>query len=133
MYSILPPNYGVIIRTAAEGKNAAILDAELKMLVKKWEDSWETMAQQKFPKLLFSENSKTTTILRDLLNDSFTNIYVNDEETYHEVKDYTATILPDHEKIVKLYKGNEPILDHFDVTKQIKSAFAKVVPIKQGA
>ena len=133
MYSILPPNYGVIIRTAAEGKNAAILDAELKMLVKKWEDSWETMAQQKFPKLLFSENSKTTTILRDLLNDSFTNMCVDDEERYHEVKDYTATILPDHEKIVKLYKGNEPILDHFDVTKQIKSAFGKVVPIKQGA
>ena len=40
VYSILPRNYGVIIRTAAEGKKAAVLDAELKMLIKKWEDCW---------------------------------------------------------------------------------------------
>lgn len=133
MYSILPPNYGVIIRTAAEGKNAAVLDAELKLLVKKWEDSWSKMAYKNVPELLFTENSKTTTILRDLLNDSFTNIYVNDENVFQEVKEYISTILPEHEKIVKLYKGHEPILDHFDVTKQIKSAFGKVVPIKQGA
>ena len=133
LYSILPANYGAIIRTAAEGKNAAVLDAELRLLVKKWEDSWPKMASRKMPQLLFKENSKTTTILRDLLNDTFTNIYVNDESVYHEVREYTSTILPDHEKIVKLYKGHEPILDHFDVTRQIKSSFGKVVPMRQGA
>lgn len=133
MYSILPPNYGVIIRTAAEGKNAAVLDSELRMLIKKWEDSWPKMASRKMPQLLFSENSRTTTILRDLLNDTFSNIYVNDEAVCQEVKEYISHILPDHEKIVKLYKGQEPILDHFDVTKQIKSSFGKVVPMRQGA
>lgn len=133
MYSILPMNYGVIMRTAAEGKNAAVLDAELRLLIKKWEDSWGRIAAKKAPCLLFKENSKTTAVLRDLLNDSFTNIYVNDEAVYHEVREYTSMILPDHEKIVKLYKGHEPILDHFDVTKQIKSAFGKVVPMRQGA
>ena len=133
MYSILPPNYGVIIRTAAEGKKAAVLDAELKMLINKWEDSWKKMATQKTPQLLFSENSKTTTILRDLLNDSFSNIYVNDEAVYDEIRSYISLISPELEDIVKIYHGKEPILDHFDVTKQIKSAFGKVVPIKQGA
>ncbi len=133
MYSILPPNYGVIIRTAAEGKKAAVLDAELKMLVSKWEDSWKKMATQKTPQLLFSENSKTTTILRDLLNDSFSNIYVNDESVFEEIKEYISLISPELTDIVKLYNGHEPILDHFDVVKQIKSAFGKVVPIKQGA
>lgn len=133
MYSILPKNYGVIVRTAAEGKMAAVLDSELKMLIKKWEDSWAKMATRKVPQLLFTENSKTTTILRDLLNDSFSNIFVNDEQVYHEIREYIAQILPEQEKIVKLYKGNEPILDYYDVNKQIKSAFGKVVPIKQGA
>ena len=133
LYSILPTNYGAIIRTAAEGKNAAVLDAELRLLVRKWEDSWARMATRKMPQLLFKENSKTTTILRDLLNDTFTNIYVNDETVYHEVREYISTILPDHEKIVKLYKGHEPIMDHFDVTRQIKSSFGKVVPMRQGA
>ena len=133
VYSILPPNYGVIIRTAAEGKRAAVLDAELKSLIKKWEDSWPQMAKNKGVQLLFTENSRTTTILRDLLNDSFTNIYVNDETVYKEVDDYVSMISPEQEKIVKLYKGHEPILDHFEVSRQIKGSFGKIVSIKSGA
>ena len=133
MYSILPPSYGVIIRTAAEGKKAAVLDLELKMLINKWEESWKKIATQKTPQLLFRESSKTTTVLRDLLNDSFSNIVVNDEQIYNDIKEYVSMISPEFEKIVKLYKGDAPIFDHYDVTRQIKSAFGKVVPIKQGA
>lgn len=133
IYSILPKNYGVIVRTAAEGKKAAVLDAELKSLVKKWEDSWAKISKGNTPTLLFTENSRTTTILRDLLNDTFTNIYVNDESVLGEIRDYISLISPGQEKIVKLYKGNVPIFDNFDVSKQIRAAFGRVVPIKQGA
>lgn len=133
VYSILPPNYGVIIRTAAEGKKAAVLDGELKSLIKKWEESWSSIAKPRPPQLLFTENSRTTTILRDLLNDSFTNIHINDENVANEIIDYISIISPQQEKIVKLYKNSQPIFDHFDVSKQIKGAFGKVVPIKQGA
>lgn len=133
IYSILPKNYGVIVRTAAEGKKAAVLDAELKSLVKKWEDSWVKIARGNAPSLLFTENSRTTTILRDLLNESFSNIHVNDETVYNEIREYISLISPEHEKIVKYYKGNVPIFDNFDVSKQIRGAFGRVVPIKQGA
>ena len=131
--SILPKNYGAIIRTAAEGKNAAVLDAELMSLIDKWESSFVKIAKSKSIQLLFTEYSKTTTILRDLLNDSFSNIYVNDEKIYDEVRKYIGLISPEQEKIVKLYKDKTPIFDHFEVTRQIKSSFGKVVPIKQGA
>lgn len=131
--SILPANYGAIIRTAAEGKNAAVLVAEVKSLIDKWEDSWDKLSKSKAVQQLFSEYSKTTTILRDLLNDSFSNIYVNDEREYEEIRRYISIISPDQEKIVKMYDGKEPIFDHFEVTRQIKSSFGKVVPIKQGA
>ena len=131
--NILPKNYGAIIRTAAEGKNAAVLDAELMSLIDKWENSWKKIAQSKSVQLLFTEYSKTTTILRDLLNDSFSNIYINDETVYEETKKYISLISPQQEKIVKLYKDKTPIFDHFEVTRQIKSSFGKVVPIRQGA
>jgi ribonuclease G len=131
--SILPKNYGAIIRTAAEGKNAAILVAELKSLIDKWESSWDKLRQSKNVQLLFTEYSKTTTILRDLLNDSFTHIIVNDEKEYKEIKKYVSIISPELEKIVQLYTGKEPIFDHYEITRQIKSSFGKVVPMKQGA
>ena len=131
--SILPVNYGAIIRTAAEGKNAAILVSELKSLISKWEGSWSKLSHSKGIQPLFTEYSKTTTVLRDLFNDSFSNIYVNDKKELDEIKKYIAQISPEQEKIVKYYDGKEPIFDHFEVTRQMKSSFGKVVPIKQGA
>ena len=131
--SILPKNYGAIIRTAAEGKKAAVLAAEVESLIRKWEGSWPGIARSKGVGLLFTEYSKTTTVLRDLLNESFTNVYVNDEKIYDETVRYVSLISPEQEKIVKLYDGKEPIFDHFEVTRQIKSSFGKVVPMKQGS
>ena len=72
-------------------------------------------------------------MLRDLLNDTFTNVYVNDKAVYEEAKSYISLISPEQEKIVRYYDGKEPIFDHFEITRQIKSSFGKVVPMKQGA
>ena len=132
IYSILPPKYGLIVRTAAEGKGSAILDNELRSLIKKWEDTWPKMEQNVVPQRLLSENSRATTILRDLLNDTFNSIHVNDETLYNEIIEYITTIAPEKEKIVKLYKGNIPIFEHFDVAKQIRSSFGRVVPMRHG-
>ncbi len=131
--SILPVNYGAIIRTAAEGKNAATLVGETKALIEKWENSWKKIAKDKTVKLLFTEYSKTTTVLRDLLNDSFSNIWINDERVAEEARKYVSLIAPEQEKIVHLYEGKQPIYDHFEVTRQIKGSFGKVVPMRQGS
>ena len=131
--NILPHNYGAIIRTAAEGSSASVLVAELKSLIEKWESSWRRISRNKTIGLLFTEYSKTTTVLRDLLNDSFTNVYVNDPKIYEETRKYISLISPEQEKIVKLYEGKDPIFDHFEVTRQIKSSFGKVVPMKGGS
>ncbi|MCR5408754.1 MAG: Rne/Rng family ribonuclease [Bacteroidales bacterium] len=131
--SILPKNYGAIIRTAAEGKNAATLVAETESLIQKWEDSWKKIATDKNVQLLFSEYSKTTTVLRDLLSDQFSNIWINDERVADEARKYVSLISPEQEKIVHLYEGKQPIYDHFEVTRQIKGSFGKVVPMRQGA
>ena len=131
--SILPKNYGAIIRTAAEGKNAATLVGETEALIEKWEGSWKKIATSKTVQLLFTEYSKTTTVLRDLLNDSFSNIWINDERVAEEARKYVSLISPEQEKIVHLYEGKQPIFDHFEVTRQIKGSFGKVVPMRQGA
>lgn len=131
--SILPKNYGAIIRTAAENKNAAVLVSELRSLIQKWEGSWKSLSDSKGVRLLFTEYDKTIAVLRDLFNDQFSNVYVNDERVCEEVRSYVSEISPQQEKIVKLYEGKEAIFDHFEVTRQIKSSFGKIVPMKQGA
>lgn len=130
---ILPRNYGAIVRTAAEGKTAEDIEADITNLITKWEGALGALQNAQPPHLLLSEESRTTTILRDLLNDSFTHIHVDNEQIFHEVKDYISAIEPESEKIVKMYKGNIPIFDQFDVTKQIKQLFGRTVVFKRGA
>ncbi len=131
--NILPPNYGAIIRTASEGKSASVLVPELRSLIEKWESSWKKVAASKGINLLFTESDKTIAVIRDLFNDSFTGIQINDENVYEEAKRYISLISPDRTGIVKYYDRKEPIFDFYEVTRQIKSSFGKIVPMKQGA
>ena len=132
--SIKPKNCGVIVRTVAEGKRVAELDAELKILMKRWEDALiKVQKTQKRPQLIFEETGRAVALLRDLFNPTYENIYVNDENVYKEVKHYVSLIAPEKANIVKLYTGNVPIFDNFHVTKQIKSSFGKTVNYKHGA
>ena len=132
--SIKPKNFGVIVRTVAEGKRVAELDGELKVLLKHWEDAVVKIQKAtKFPTLIYEETSRAVGLLRDLFNPSFESIHVNDEAVYNEIKDYVTLIAPDRAGIVKLYKGKLPIYDNFGITKQVKSSFGKAVSYKSGA
>lgn len=131
--SIKPNNFGVIIRTVAEGIKVADLDKELRTLVKRWEDTVASLIKAKAPVCVYEEVGRTSAILRDILSPEFSNIYINDETVYNEVRDFVSLISSGQEKIVKLYKGKAPIFDQFNVTKQIKSAFGKTVSFKNGA
>lgn len=134
LQSIKPKNYGVIVRTVAEGKKVAVLDSELRGLVKKWESAFYNIKKDiSKPKLLIGELNRTTAILRDILNVSFTNITVNKHDIGNDIKQYIREIAPEKEKIVKVYNGKVPIFDHFGVSKQIKAAFGKTVSFKHGA
>lgn len=133
IHSIKPKNFGVIIRTVAEGKSVADIDADLKDLVNKWEICYQALKTAKPPQKVLGEVNRTSAILRDLLNESFNHIHVNDETLLGEIKTYLHTIAPDKENIAKLYKGHEPIFDHFGVDKQIKGLFGKTVNMKTGA
>ena len=130
--SIKPENFGVIIRTVAEGKEVAELDKDLRNLVKTWEEGMSRLVNAQPKDKVIGEISKTSSILRDLLNESFDNIQIDDKKLFEEVKSYIHTIAPDKEKIVKLYAGKAKIFEQFGIERQIKSAFGQTVSLKGG-
>lgn len=132
MNSIKPKNFGVIIRTVAEGKKIELLDQDLKNLVGKWKKMYENLKGAKPPYRVLGEIDKTSTILRDLLNADFTNIHVNDDELAANLKEYVFGIAPGREKIIRHYDGKLDIFEKFGINKQIKSLFGKKVPLPSG-
>lgn len=132
--SIKPKNYGVIVRTISEGKKVAALDAELKELISRWETALLAVKKDiKQPRLLLGEMNRTTTILRDMLNSDFNSIVVDDEVLATEIRSYIREISPEKEKIVKVYKEQFPVFDHFGVSRQIKGLFGRTISFKGGS
>ena len=131
--NVLPKNFGVIIRTAAAEAHDADIEQDILSLVDRWYKAVGNIRKSQAPALLMSEMNRANTIIRDSLNSTFSQITVDDETLYHEIKNYIKVIDPQLEKIVKLYKGTVPIFDNFDISKQIKSLFAKYVSLKRGA
>lgn len=131
--SIKPKNFGVIVRTAAEGKKVQDLHEELALMVSKWEDIYNQLKGSRPPAKLLSELDKTSSILRDILNDSFNKIVVNDQQLYANIRQFLGNIAPDKVNIVSNYSKSKPIFDAHGVTRQIKSSFGKTATMGSGA
>jgi len=131
--SITPKGFGVIIRTVAEGKKVAELDRDLQNLLSRWTAMCKKLHKAHHPSKVLGEMNKASSILRDIFNDNFTSIVVDDETLYFQIKDYVQEIAPKKESIVKLYQGKVPIFEKYGIERQIKTSFGKTVSMAKGA
>jgi ribonuclease G len=131
--SIKPKNFGLIVRTVADGKKVAELDADIQDLMAKWASAFEILKAGKPPLKVLGEMDRTSTILRDMLNPNFNAIHVNDLAVAEEIKSYIRTIAPEQQEIVKFNKSKVPIFESLGIDKQIKALFGKTVNLANGA
>jgi len=131
--AIKQKNYGVIVRTAAEGKNTAELHEDLTALISTWQSIQKNLKGAEAPAKILSEQTKATSMLRDLLTEDFNRIVVNDRNIYQDTKNYIEKIAPEKSEIVGMYQNGASIFDHYGITKQVKGAFGKTVNLNSGA
>jgi ribonuclease G len=130
--SIKPNNFGVIVRTAAEGQSSAELHKDLLNIVESWKAIQFNLKGAKPPQKILSEQNKTTSLLRDLLNKDFNLIVANDSHVVQEAKDYIHSVAPGRESIVSHFQGSGNIFDFHGVSKQVKASFGKTVLLDGG-
>ncbi|MGC4079347.1 MAG: Rne/Rng family ribonuclease [Rubrivivax sp.] len=131
--AVKPRNYGMIVRTAAEGKGTEELHADVEELVKTWQNLQYTLKGAKAPQKVLGEQTKTTSILRDLLNESFQRVVANDKKIADSAREYIARIAPEKADIVSYHSGNNNIFEQYGVAKQVKAAFGQTVNMGSGA
>jgi ribonuclease G len=130
--SIRPKNFGIIIRTAAEGKEVSKLVQDLKELLQKWEEGLKKVHKAIAGDKIIGEINRASSILRDMLNENFDNIVIDDPTAYTDLKQYIRTIAPEKEKIVKKYQGKTRLFEHFGIEKHLKLLFGQTVSIPGG-
>ncbi|MFI8377586.1 Rne/Rng family ribonuclease [Leeuwenhoekiella sp. NPDC079379] len=133
MQSIRPKGFGVIVRTVAEGKMVAELDKDLQNLVDRWTAMCKKLHNAHLPSKVLGEMNRASSMLRDLFNDTFTAICVDDETLYYQIKEYLQEIAPNKENIVKLHQSNVPVFEKHGIERQIKTSFGKTVSMSRGA
>lgn len=132
--SIKPKGFGVIVRTVAEGKKVAELDRDLQNLLDKWSAMCKRIPTAHHPSKVLGEVNKASSILRDVFNDTFTGIHVDDEDLYYQTKEYLQEIAPSKVNIVKHYQSKElPLFEKYHIERQIKTSFGKTVSMSKGA
>ncbi|TYP99935.1 ribonuclease G [Tenacibaculum adriaticum] len=131
--SIRPKGFGLILRTVAEGKKVAELDKDLQNSLERWKTTCKRIANTNTPTKILSELNRASSILRDVMNDSFTSIVTNDEVLNVEIKEYLQEIYPEKESIVKLHNSPTPIFEKYGIERQIKTSFGKTVSMSKGA
>ena len=132
--SIKQKGFGVIVRTVAEGKNTAELEKDLQNLMNRWTAMSKKLQTAHHPSKVLGELNKASSILRDVFNDTFTSIQIDDEELYQETKDYLAEIAPEKQNIVKFYQSKDtPLFEKYHIERQIKTSFGRSVSMNKGA
>lgn len=133
--SIKPEGFGVIIRTVAEGKKVAELHNDMNYLVEKWNNCFKNIQKSNKPCKVLSEEDRASAILRDNFNQDFVNIICDDEQMVQEMRNYLEIISPESKKIVQYYDSHIPLLEYYNVEKQLKQSFGKHVniPSSKGA
>jgi ribonuclease G len=130
--SIKPANFGVIVRTAAEGQSTAELHKDLLQIIDSWKAIQFNLKGAQPPTKILAEQNKTTSLLRDLLNKDFNRIIANDSSVVQDAREYIAGIAPGRESIVSQHQNGQTIFDHFGVSKQVKASFGKTVMLDSG-
>lgn len=130
--SIKPEGFGVIIRTVAEGKEVKELDADIRNLTERWDQGMKKLPTSKPRDKVIGEINKANSILRDVLNESFDTIMVDDKDLFGEIKTFIKGIAPDKEKIVKQYQGKIKIFEAYGIEKQMKTSFGQSISMPNG-
>ena len=128
----LPEGFGIIVRTAGINCTKTQVTKDLNYLLRLWRNIKNKVTKVKAPVLLYKEQNLAVRSIRDHFTHDVTEILIDDDAVYHEVKDFVKIISPKHQKIVKLYKGDRPIFTKYQLEEQISSIYASHVKLKSG-
>ncbi len=128
----VPDEFGMIIRTAAEGRTKREVAKDLNHLMKIWEEIKKLVQETPAPAIIYKEQDLAIRVIRDYFNPNIKTILVDDRDAYRQVKDFIRIISPRHQTAVKLYKEEGPITNKYNLEEQISQIFRKKVPLKSG-
>ncbi len=132
MEGMKPPDAGLIVRTAAQGRGEKELRRDLDFLLRKWKGIKAEAGRRGAPALLFREPELEIRVVRDLLSEEWDRIITDSPEAHDRLRDYLRSVEPSLERKLVLFRGREPLFKAMDINRQIKEALRREIPLPSG-
>jgi ribonuclease G len=129
---ICPKGYGLIARTASEGKAKEELGADLNFLKRIWESIQERAKTSRAPSILHQDLGIIFRVIRDLHSHNLKKIIVDDAFVFERVGDFLKDYLPEEGCEVVYFDEKDPIFEVFGIEVEIAKLLQKKIWLKSG-
>ncbi len=125
-------NGGLIVRTAGEDAETHQLKADFDYLKLLWKEIDQSYKKRKSIGLIHNEVPTEMRALRDWLSDEVTRVIIDDSKVHKKAVQFVSQFMPQFKSKIKLYKGNTPLFDEYDVDLEVSRALSRKVWLKSG-
>src|SRR6056297_3013 len=128
----IPEDFGIIVRTAGQECTKTAIEKDFRYLMRLWKNINKQAVKAEPPTLLYKDRTLVQRVIRDYFTSDVSEILVDDETVYNEIRDFINMVSPQHKKIVKRYNADKPIFTKHQLEDQISSIFENRVRLKSG-
>ncbi|GAB4376728.1 MAG: ribonuclease G [Calditrichia bacterium] len=129
---IRPQNFGIIIRTVAEGKDENVLRQDLNKLMRTWHQVQADIKRAQPPKLIFKDLGMASSIIRDLFTSDVERVVVDSRKMYRDITRYLKEVGSGLLERVEYFRSKQPIFDAFHIEEELKRSLERKVWMKTG-
>lgn len=129
---ILPSNFGLIIRTVAEGKQDKLLKKDLNKLINTWKKLEKKMRAQPAPVLIYKDMAMASSIIRDLFTADIDRVVLDSRRLMREIVNYTKYVAPQLVNKISYHKSRNPLFDDFKIENEIENMGGNKVWLRNG-
>jgi len=128
----LPPEMGLIVRTAGRESKTNVLAKDLGFLLKLWKDVQQAAARETAPCLLHRDLDLVSRTVRDYLSSDIKLILVDNHDVYQQLRTFLRVAAPAQLQVLKLYRDKLPIFARYQIEEQLERIYAERVSLKSG-
>lgn len=128
----VPPDMGLIVRTAGLGRSSEEMQWDLDYLLQLWNAIKEASTSRPAPFLIYQESNVIIRAIRDYLRQDIGEVLIDSVEAQQEALAFIQQVMPQYASKIKLYEDSVPLFNRFQIESQIETAFQREVKLPSG-
>jgi ribonuclease E len=128
----IPPQMGLIVRTAGSNKTKNDIDHDLQNLIKIWDSIKEKAINSMAPALIHQESEIIKRTLRDIYDENTKSIIIEGNEGYKKAQNFMKMMMPSHVKKIKKYRDKIPLFFKENIEQKLNEIFETQVKLNSG-